>query len=116
MPVVTAVKRQKLPKVNRYEATVRACCKAVGLPEPTPEHRFHAARKWRFDFAFPAHRVAVEVQGGLFSGGAHVRGAALIRDHEKRNTAAMYGWRILYTTPSQVNDISFWAMVAGACK
>ena len=36
-------------------------------PEPTPEHRFDTARKWRFDFAFIAHKVALGVEGGIFT-------------------------------------------------
>lgn len=33
------------------------------------EYRFHPAREWRFDFAIPDCRVAIEVEGGAFIGG-----------------------------------------------
>lgn len=76
-----------------------------------PEYRFNDQRKWRFDFAFARIpfddeldkcRVALEVQGGLFSGGRHSRGPALLKEHEKLNAAACAGWRVLYTIPQNL--------------
>lgn len=66
------------------------------------EHRFAPPRRWRFDFAVPVHRIAIEVQGGLFTGGRHSRGPALMKEHEKLNTAAAMGWRVLYTIPQNI--------------
>ncbi len=34
------------------------------LPEPRPEYRFHPTRLWRFDYAWPQERLAVEFDGG----------------------------------------------------
>ena len=82
--------------------TIDAMCSALGLPPPRSEYRFAAPRKWRFDWAWPhPYCIALEVQGGLFSGGRHVRGAALLKEHEKLNAAAIRGWRLLYCTPKQ---------------
>jgi hypothetical protein len=80
-----------------------AGCKAHGLPEPFFELLFHPKRKWRFDIAWP-HDLAVEVQGGLFTGGRHVRGAALLDEYEKLSEAAILGWRVLLVTPKQVDN------------
>lgn len=68
-----------------------------------PELQFAPPRKWRFDFAFE-NQVALEVQGGLFipGGGRHNRGAALLKEHEKLNSAAKLGWRVLYCTPQNL--------------
>ena len=41
--------------------------------EVVAEYRFHPGRDWRFDFAIPSRRVAVEVEGGAFNGGRHIR-------------------------------------------
>jgi hypothetical protein len=49
----------------------------------------------------------VEVQGGIWSGGRHVRGKALLAEWEKLNTAAALGWRILYCTPQDVCTTEF---------
>ena len=77
-----------------------AVCRAAGLPEPVPELCFAAPRRWRFDWAWPELKLALEVQGGLFVNGRHSRGAALLKEHEKLNAAAVAGWRILYCTPA----------------
>jgi hypothetical protein len=85
-----------------------------------PEYRFDADRKWRFDFILAPERsyggllptteahaadywkLALEVQGGLFTNGRHSRGAALLKEHEKLNAAACAGWRVLYTIPDNL--------------
>jgi hypothetical protein len=79
-------------------------CRLSGLPEPEREYRFAPPRKFRFDFCWPSHALALECQGGLFTGGRHVRGAALLREHEKLNIAAQKGFRILYCTPRQIEN------------
>lgn len=66
------------------------------------EYKFASDRKWRFDFVFPPHKIALEVQGGLFTNGRHSRGAALLKEHEKLNAAACRGWRILYVIPDNL--------------
>lgn len=63
------------------------------------EHRFHPTRKWRFDYAWPTKRLAVEIEGGVYSKGGHVRGKHYQSDCEKYNAATLLGWRVLrYTT------------------
>ena len=69
--------------------------------EAAPEFKFDPHRRWRFDFAF-ANKVALEVQGAIFTGGRHTRGAALLKEHEKLNAAACAGWRVLFTTPQNL--------------
>jgi hypothetical protein len=71
-----------------------------GVPAPTPELVFDTVRKWRFDWAWPTWKVALEIQGGTWrkGGGAH-RGLKYLRDIEKFNTAASLGWYVLQATP-----------------
>lgn len=76
--------------------------KARKLHRPVPEFRFHPVRKFRFDFAWPEHRLALEVEGGVWSGGAHGRGTGIVRDMEKATLAAEEGWRIIRVTPSKL--------------
>ncbi len=88
----------------RYDPkVVLAWFKQHGLT-PVAEHRFHPERKWRFDFCFPESKLALEVEGGIWTagGGRHNRPAGFLKDIEKYNTAAMLGWRILRTTPSEL--------------
>jgi len=75
---------------------------AKGVPAPTAEHRFHPTRKWRFDFAWLDVQLALEIEGGAFSGGRHTRGKGFIGDLEKYNAALLLGWRVLRVTPQQM--------------
>jgi len=72
---------------------------ANGLPAPHEEYKFHAIRRWRFDFAWVEQKVALEVEGGVWTGGRHTRGAGFIKDMEKYNTAIIDGWSVLRCTP-----------------
>ena len=78
-------------------------CKALKLPMPEAEYRFHPTRKWRFDWAFPANMLAVEIEGGVWTRGRHTRGSGFKGDMEKYNEAAIMGWRILRFTPDELN-------------
>lgn len=79
-------------------------CHLTGLPRPVAEHRFHPKRKWRFDWAWPLELVAVEVEGGAWTGGRHTRGSGFEKDLEKYAEAVILGWRVLRVTPKQVRD------------
>ena len=82
--------------------TLQLHCKALGLPVPEAEYRFHPTRRWRFDYSFPANMLAIEIEGGAFSRGRHTRGSGFVADMEKYNEGAVMGWRILRFTPDQV--------------
>ena len=69
---------------------------------PLTEHRFHPTRKWRFDYAWEDHRVALEVEGGVWVGGRHTSGAGFVKDMEKYNEAACLGWRIIRCQPKEL--------------
>lgn len=76
---------------------------AYGLPSPEREYRFHAARRWRFDFAWPEFGIAAEIDGGTMGPrGRHVRGAGFEADAEKMNAAAAAGWKVFRYTSSHV--------------
>lgn len=70
-----------------------------GVPAPVPEFKFHASRRWRFDYAWPSVRLALEVEGGVFTGGRHTNPMGFLKDMEKYNAAAALGWRIVRCTP-----------------
>ena len=73
-----------------------------GIEEPIAEYRFHPTRKWRFDYAWPTKKVAVEIEGGIWIGGAHVRGKHFLSDCEKYNAAGLLGWRVFRFVPGQL--------------
>jgi hypothetical protein len=69
-----------------------------------PEYKFTEDRDFRFDFAEPNTKVALEVQGAVWKGsrGGHTSGAGYIRDMEKSNLAMSQGWRIIQCVPKDV--------------
>lgn len=88
--------------------SVRHMLPADGLAEV----KFHPTRKWRFDFAWPQHRVALEIEGGAWSRGRHTRGRGFIADLEKYNEAACRGWIVIRTTPQHLETGQAGAWVA----
>lgn len=71
------------------------------------EYAFTNERQWRFDIALTSYKVAIEVEGGVWSNGRHVRGTGFIKDMEKYNTAAVDGWFVLRVLPDKQFDASF---------
>lgn len=62
------------------------------------EYRFAAPdRKWRSDIAFPSVKVAIEIDGGLWTYGRHNRAASMLEDMEKGNGYAARGWVVFHT-------------------
>jgi len=77
-------------------------CRECGLEVPVTEYRFHDVRRFRFDFAWPEYKVALEVEGGVWSRGAHGRGSGIVRDIEKYNLATTMCWRIIRVQPNDL--------------
>lgn len=66
--------------------------------------KLHKPRRWKFDFAWPEHWLAVEMEGGAFSGGRHTRGVGYAGDCQKYSAAVVLGWRLLRYTILDVID------------
>lgn len=75
-----------------------------GLIMYVREFRFCSDRRWRFDLAWPALKIAVEIEGGTWANGRHNRGAGFEEDCVKYNTAESMGWYVLRLTAAQVHD------------
>ena len=80
----------------------RKCNPAVARAER--EVMFHPTRKWRWDFSWTDKRVALEIEGGGFVGGRHVRGTGLESGCEKHSEAAARGWLVIRATGRQVES------------
>jgi hypothetical protein len=84
----------------------------AGLPEPTREYTFHAARQWRFDFSWKesGQLVACEIEGGIWMqtvtgrSKGHAHPERFESDCEKYNEAALYGWVVIRVTPDMIRD------------
>lgn len=76
----------------------------AGFPPAAKEVRFAPPRRWSFDRAWRFERVALELEGGVWSGGRHVRGKGYESDCEKYSVAAALGWKVIRCTRRMVED------------
>lgn len=74
------------------------------LPEHEKEIMFHPERRWRFDYAWPDIKIALEVHGGVFTNGRHTRGKGFTEDKVKMNTAQLLGWIVIEATTAHVKN------------
>ena len=98
-PVIIRKRRQS-SGVSSLEAKMALHLRLNRVPF-VAEYVFCDGRNWRFDFAIPSKKIAIECQGGIFNGGRHTRGAALLKEYEKLNTAAAMGWQVFYAGPGR---------------
>lgn len=93
--------RQSAKSVGIRDVFTVICKTDLGLTV-VKEYRFHPTRRWRFDYAIPEHKIALEVEGGVWSQGRHTRPQGFLGDIEKYNTAGLMGWRVFRTTPENL--------------
>lgn len=99
-PIIKPVVRRKRKSVG--EETFMQQLKLSNLPEPQREYRFHPKRRFRFDFAWPDRKLALECDGGVYSAGRHNRGKGMEDDNIKFAEAIKLGWRVLRFSTGQV--------------
>lgn len=86
----------------KKQAQYTTFAKLMGELGFVPEYKFHETRKWRFDFAHPQLRIAIEIEGGIWIRGRHTRAIGYRNDIEKYNSATIAGWRILRFLPEEL--------------
>lgn len=92
------MKTRPSAKASALERTFAFNWDALGGQPLVTEHQFHPTRNWRFDFAHLQTKVAIEIEGGHWSGGRHTRGAGFEKDCEKYLAAAVQGWVVIRLT------------------
>lgn len=91
---------QKSPLAVKFEeAWVR-----LGGPALTPEHRFHKERRWRFDYALPSAKIAIELEGGIHKRRGHASPKGYIKDCRKYNAAVADGWALFRLAAGMMSD------------
>lgn len=84
--------------------TIRKILETMFGPEMIhDEFRFHPVRRWRFDYAVPEIKLAIEYDGhgGFVKAGGVSRHGSIVgmtQDAEKFNSAIACGWRVLKFT------------------
>lgn len=83
----------------------------AGAPRPEREYVFSPPgsltptgrpHRWRFDLAWPDRRLALEVEGGVWTTGRHTSGSGFEADCRKYNEAALEGWAVLRVTTNMI--------------
>jgi hypothetical protein len=98
----SAKKSRQRAKPSQITDIFTVICKTDLKVECVKEYKFHPKRRWRFDYAIPDHKIALEVEGGVWTGGRHIRAQGFLGDMEKYNTATLMGWRVFRTTPDDL--------------
>ena len=91
-----------MTKEDKLRTEILFCkiCKDELGVEVITEHKFHETRRWRFDYAIVDLKIALEVEGGVWTGGRHTSGAGFTKDTQKYNSATLLGWRVFRVVPS----------------
>lgn len=102
------------PPESPLVAKFRFQLRAAGIGNYVTEFRFHPTRMWRFDLAWIEQKLAVEIEGGIWTGGRHTRGGGFSGDCEKYNEAVLNGWKILRFHSGMIDNGDGWQMVKRA--
>lgn len=94
------MKKAKTP--SEAEESFFLSIRAFKYPVPEREFLFLPGRKYRFDFAWKDHKVALEVEGGLYQGGRHTSITGFEGDCIKYALAAQVGWKVYRFSTGQV--------------
>jgi hypothetical protein len=80
-------------------------CRANGFTLES-EVVFHPERKWRFDWAIPELKAAIEYNGIMSSKSRHTTVTGYSGDMEKLNAAQALGWTVLQFTPLNYKELN----------
>lgn len=95
---------QAKAKREALELTMLQQIRALKMADGMKREYQFCKRGWRFDFAWPAIKVALEVEGGVFRKGRHTTGSGFTEDCCKYNAAAIDGWLVIRATATHVRN------------
>lgn len=107
--------------MSKLEETFVLLLSTTDIPPPQREYKFArdivghgpgirkrlkaaGLKDWRLDFAWPDLRIAIEIEGGVYTRGRHVRGKGYVNDIEKYNALTLDGWRLLRFASSHISS------------
>lgn len=73
-------------------------------PALEKEYKFVASRRFRADYAHPPTRTLIEIEGGTWVRGRHVRPGGYSKDAAKYNLAALGGYAVFRLTSDMVTE------------
>jgi hypothetical protein len=69
------------------------------------EYKFHHERKWKFDYAIPELKIAIEYEGLMSEKSGHTTITGYSDNCEKYNMAVILGWKVLRYTALNWNNL-----------
>ncbi len=95
-------KRTKVEKISvekrSIELVLWALNKEGSIPAYVRELQFSADRKFRFDWAIPDLKIAIEYEGIFSEKSGHTTINGYVKDCIKYNLATLEGWKVLRYT------------------
>jgi hypothetical protein len=96
---------KKLGKQKYWmEIMLQEWCEERGY-ELVPEFQFNPSRRFRFDWAIPSIKLAVEYEGIFSEKSRHTSKQGYSRDAEKYNLGTAAAWRILRYTAANYKNL-----------
>lgn len=97
--VLAALHEESASVESELESLLLRTLIDAGLPCPTPQHLLRAGgRRYRLDFAYPEHRIAIEGDGFAF----HSDRDRFESDRTRQNDLVLAGWLVLRFTWRQL--------------
>ena len=95
-------KKSKTTKGNKQKSHIASMLKTLKLQgmiqSYAEEHKFSDKRRFRFDWAIPQYKVAIEYEGLMSEKSGHTTVTGFTKDCEKYNLAQLEGWKVLRYT------------------
>jgi hypothetical protein len=76
------------------------------IPEYVTEHQFDDKRRFRFDWAIPELKLAIEYEGIFSEKSGHTTVNGYTKDVKKYNLATIQGWKVLRYTALNYSDLA----------
>lgn len=102
LPIKAKRTRKKAERSKLEENFLYVWTYGINGPDLVEEHRFAPDRKWRFDFAHLASKVAVEIEGLCRGHSRHTTHGGYRNDCAKYNRATALGWRVFRITGEMI--------------
>ena len=75
------------------------------------EYKFLPNRRFKFDIVIKDKPIAIEYEGGIYTGGSHIRPVRYSSDCEKYRLAVFAGWKVLRYTVADIQRIGIGGIV-----
>lgn len=103
-------KPKRKSKQSQLELLFELQLERAGFVGWLREHKFSEVRNWRFDFAWPDYKIAVELEGGTWKqtksgrSAGHAHPERFKSDCIKYNEATRIGWQVYRFDGDMVRD------------